>query len=974
MFRFGVFRLALQRLFNQFGLMASLAFGVAVAVMLTSAIPAFSDAVQLRVLQNRIDDNADNTKRPPFAFLFAYFGSINGQIEYEDFLKDDAFVTQRVSDVLQMPVSQTVRYVHTTKYRLFPASNSEAYRETNRQLEWLNIGYVSDFENHIQVFGELPKVRDDGVIEALIYSELANEVGLQAGEDYILYGAPKRGAEPLQMKIHVTGIWVEKNAEDTYWFYRPDAFNDNLIVNQDIYAKQVAPSMPADTELSLWYFDVDGRGLDPDQVPFLLGRMARMRSELNSVRTGLSVRISPEQALARFVAATNELTLLLVIFSVPMLAVVLYFVGLVAGMVVRRQEGEISVLRSRGASSGIIALLYIIAGLVIGVVALGLGLAGGWGLASLMTQMTTFLTFSGEVPLPVRLGNQAIRFAVGAAVISIVASLLPAIAASRRNIVSYRSSLGRTTRPPFWQRMYLDVLLLIPSVYLYTQMRNSGGVLLGNVDPRTADPFSDPIRFLAPVLMLSASALLLVRFFPLVMRGLAWLAGRFPVNTSVLLALRSLARAPVNYVGPLLLLIFTMGLAVFSSSIANTLDRHLVDSTYFRNGADVRMIETGDSNQKGMPGGGFGAPPSANTASSDGGTSDESAAEEPVYYTFVPVQEHLRIPGVKAASRIGTYRATLKITNAPSNAEFVGIDRADYPQTGYFRTDFANQTLGDLMNSLAEDPSGILVSEDFLAKARLRIGEPLPMSISTISTNAPVITFTIVGTYRMFPKELQVNADDNGPAEQFIGNLDYFFENAGTPLPYDVLLSTDPRNPESGLNQIVDRAGSLGFLVLAGYDARNIIREAQARPERQGVFGLLSAGFISASLLTIIGFVLSALISFRARAIQLGMLRTVGLSAVQMGTFIVLEQIILIGLGAFAGSALGYLVSRLFIPFMQVGGSMAANVPPFIVRIAWENLAIIYSALAVALFFALAVMLLLLRRLKAFEAIKLGAT
>jgi putative ABC transport system permease protein len=48
--------------------------------------------------------------------------------------------------------------------------------------------------------------------------------------------------------------------------------------------------------------------------------------------------------------------------------------------------------------------------------------------------------------------------------------------------------------------------------------------------------------------------------------------------------------------------------------------------------------------------------------------------------------------------------------------------------------------------------------------------------------------------------------------------------------------------------------------------------------------------------------------------------------------------------------------------------------PPFVVRIAWENLSLIYGALGVALFFALFIMLLLLRRLKAFEAIKLGAT
>jgi len=396
---------------------------------------------------------------------------------------------------------------------------------------------------------------------------------------------------------------------------------------------------------------------------------------------------------------------------------------------------------------------------------------------------------------------------------------------------------------------------------------------------------------------------------------------------------------------------------VFSSSIATTLDRHLYDSTYYQVGADVRLIETGDSNQPSS--GGFGGPPAA--------PAPDAPPPEPLYFTFVPVQEHLRIPGVRAATRLGTYAASVRSTNAPERSEFVGVDRSDFPQAAFFRPDFSQQSLGDLMNLLAMDRQGIIVTQEFLNANRLRVGEPLAMSVSSVGLSVP-LTFTVVGTYNLFPND-STRPEDR--ATQFIGNLDYLFENAGTALPYDVLLETDPAVP---LEKIVDDAGGLGFLVINGYDSRTIVQAAQARPERQGVFGLLSAGFIAASLLTIIGFILSALISFRARAIQLGMLRTVGLSAVQMGTFIVLEQVILIALGAITGSALGLLISRLFIPFMQVGGSLASSLPPFVVRIAWENLIVIYGALGFALFFALTIMLILLRRLKAFEAIKLGAT
>ena len=209
----GIIRLAVQRLFSQIGLNACLALGIAMAVMLSASIPAFSDAVQLRVLQTRVETNSENTRRPPFAFMYAYFGSISGQIEYEDYQKDDSYILSQFPSTLQLPITRTVRYVHTPKFRLFPAVSSAQYLQSNRQLEWVDLGFVSDFDSHVQVFGEKPKLRNDGVIETLAYSELANELGLQAGEEYVLYGAPKRGEEPVQLRLKITGVWVEKSLD-----------------------------------------------------------------------------------------------------------------------------------------------------------------------------------------------------------------------------------------------------------------------------------------------------------------------------------------------------------------------------------------------------------------------------------------------------------------------------------------------------------------------------------------------------------------------------------------------------------------------------------------------------------------------------------------------------------------------------------------------------------------------------------------
>jgi putative ABC transport system permease protein len=960
---FGITRLAINRIFSQLGLMLALTLGMAVVVMLASAIPTFSDAVQLRLLREKFDAkaqaarNGDQQQYPPFAFMLTFLGSGGKAIEYEEYISDDGLVSQQLPDVLQLPITRTARYVHTRRLSLFPEPTDPRYN--GKQVGSGKFSVITEFDNHIEVFGERPQLRDDGVIEILMDNELANDIGANVGERYELFDAAEPGKQPQKLTVLISGIWAAKDPDDDFWFFKSTNFKDGFMVSQAQYEKQVAPQLKQDTEFALWYYVTDGSALNPETGTALLQRLNRFETDLAKQRDGLDIRVSPEGALRQFVRSTNDLTLLLVIYSVPLLAAALYFIGMVAGMVVQRQAGEIAVLRSRGASSFSIALLYIIGGALLGALALGIGLAAGLGLAAIMTRLRSFLTLAEAAALPVQLSPLTVRFGVAAAFVGLLASLLPAIAASRKNVLAYRSAQSRALKPPLWQRLFLDVMLFVIASYSLYQMRLSGGIL-PVLSRQNTNPFADPVRFLAPVLMLAACALLLARVFPYAMRFLAWSSSKVPTNTAILLALRSLARAPSMYIGPLLLLIFTVGLAVFSASIAYTLDQHLVDSSYFRVGADMRFVEIGVPSRQ------------SSSVGVLGGTVGESnvpTADQPetLYYTFVPVEEHLRIPGVRNATRIGHYEAAPKVQNAPGKAIFVGVDRVNYAQIAYHRPDFAPQTVGVMMNELAINRSALYVPTEFLAQNRLRLGEPLRMDVSTAVGRVPV-TFTLAGTYDLWPYDYAIYKKE---ARFFVGNLDWFFEQAGTELPYDVLLSTDP---DANVREVSDRASTLGYNVSKESDARLLIREAQKLPERQGLFGLLSAGFIAASLLTIIGFVLSALISFRARAIQLGMLRTVGLSAAQMGIYISLEQIVLIGLGTLAGSGLGLLISRLFIPFLQVGGAGITSQPPFAVRIAWSDVGVIYVAIGVALALALLIMLALLRRLKAFEAIKLGAT
>jgi putative ABC transport system permease protein len=217
--------------------------------------------------------------------------------------------------------------------------------------------------------------------------------------------------------------------------------------------------------------------------------------------------------------------------------------------------------------------------------------------------------------------------------------------------------------------------------------------------------------------------------------------------------------------------------------------------------------------------------------------------------------------------------------------------------------------------------------------------------------------------------------------------LDTIFLQAGSEFPHEVWLKTDPSaDPEGivygvrGYSIMLDKDADVTRLVQNGLNtfvgnwasAQLNIRAQQKRPERQGLFGLLSAGFVASALLTVLGFLLYALFSFRRRFVEIGMLRAIGLSVRQMIGLLAAELASLILMGIGFGTAFGLLASRLFVPFLQVGASAQAQYPPFQIQIAWFSILEINILFFALFLIALGALAALLLRMKIFQAIKLG--
>ena len=960
-----IFTVAAKRLLAQRGLALAVILGLIVAVGLAVSLPLYADAVNYRVLQEQLNQSAGSASlgRPPFAFMFMYMGSLSTPLEWVDTEPVDDYMRNRAPADLGLPRKVGVRYFATDKLSLYP-NNPAAYGGNQRPLEWLSLATASSLAPHIKlVEGTFPTAAQptpDSVVEVLAHEDLATRLGLQVGETYVMLdrsGTFLKG-KTVQITVRITGIWTPNDPDDDYWFFRPNALTDVLFVPEETFRDRLSPFYTKEVYLAVWYLVMDGSDVHAEAVDMLASNIQRTQQVAAGLLPGLQLSLSPMDALLKYQQSTSWLSVMLYAFSVPILGMVIMFIGLVAGLAAERQRNETAIFRSRGAAISQVVGITFSEGALLGMFALLAGLGAGQWIARLMGHARSFLDFSSQTDLRVSLTTGGVRLGVILLGVALLAQMAPSFSNARHTIITYKQERARGLRRPWWQRAWLDLLLLIPAGYGTYILRRQGSIVLPVIGTQMPnDPFQNPLLFLVPALGIFACTLLMLRVLPPLMSALAWLMSHTR-SVGFLLTARYLSRTYSSYTAPLILLVLTLSLSAYTASLAETMDNHTYEQQAYAVGADLMLNEIGASS---IAEGNFDF--GSSSAGSSASTANASTITEPEWQ-FLPVSEHLKLPAVQAATRVGRYAATTNLGGGRQKGNFIGVDRVEFAQIANWRRDYASSSLGMLMNTLALTPNGVLISSDLMAEQNLKVGDQIRVTVSA-SGHAAEMDLKIVGTFRLFPTWYP----ETGPL--FVGNLDYVFDRMGLQVPYEVWIKQKPGQPALA---IVEGVRDLGMKVLNWASAPLKIGEELKRPERQGLFGFLSVGFAAAALLTVLGFLLYAFFSFRRRFIELGVLRAVGLSVGQMTALLASELATLLISGIAAGTLLGAAASELFIPYLQVGAGPAARTPPFVVIVAWPTILRIYGLMGILFIVTLALLAALLLRMRVFQAVKLGET
>lgn len=949
-----VFTITFKRLWAQKGLTTAVVLGITAAVALIMAVPLYSDAVYLHILEENIELEAGKRHRPPFTYLYDYIGSWYDPVEWEDTRDVHAYLTGSGVRTLGLPIKQFINFYETERYKLFPTGASSY--DDDSALDIFVFGSATDLEDNIElVEGRFPTaVSTEGLapgsfVEVMVAEDAASEFGLQAGDAFIAYDF-LNGTESslLEIPVIISGIWRPIDEESDYWFFAPSVFDDTLFVPEATISGWLAPQIKGELNRGVWYFVLDGANVTTEDVPGLITGASRVERRISNLLPNISSAMTPVDSLRAYSKSAKDLRVLMTAFNIPIIGLVLAFIVLIVGLAVDQRRNEIAVMRSRGATPWQIVAFALIEGLVLGAIAFALGTAVSMSIAAFMGKTRSFLDFTGGDWLAITMNRTALRSGLLAIGLAMLAQAIPTLSASRDTIITYKQEQARAFKKPWWQRAWVDVILLAISIYGFYLLKEQGQLIA--VGETQEDPFSNPLLFVLPTLAIFSLTLLFIRIFPWIMELISWFL--YQTNSvGLLLAGRELARTPRTYAMPLILLILTVSLAAFTASLAYTVDLQLYDDALYSIGSDINLFGAGHTfgNSSGIPG-------------LPNGAGEAPDRERSIY---LPMSEYLEFPGVEAAAKVGRYSASAQVGGNKTKGVFLGIDRGEFGQTSFWRWDFADPKLNTLLNNLAASPEAVLVSKEFMQQNGLAVGDLFHLTVSTSDGVAELDT-QIVGALNYFPTWYPVK---DGPV--IVGNLDFLFTMTGGQYPYNVWLRTSEPVDEEAFNEALKERQLFGW---QWNDAFSIIDVEQKRPQRQGLFGQLSVGFVAAALLTVLGYFMYALFSFRRRFISLGILRAVGLSTGQMITLVATETAVLILTGLTLGTAFGVWISKLFIPYLQTGSDASDLVPPYLVEIAWPAIFQIYGLFLLMFIVALVVLAVMLRRMKIFQAIKLGET
>jgi putative ABC transport system permease protein len=421
-----------------------------------------------------------------------------------------------------------------------------------------------------------------GTVAVAVTSQTAARFGFRLGSRVTL------SSPTGPVTLVVTAIVRQRAAGSTFWTQDPLASQPSLATPArskpywaggvfadpgQLAAMQTAFSGPG-LEMN-WEFPLAIGGLNADQVQGLASSLNRA----TTVTLGLTGALEPGADnlvvtsalipdLAVFLATQAGIETVLLLLSASLIVIAAAVILLAARMMVARRGEELAMLRARGGSlrqvTGLMGRGAVVAAVPAAAVGAAIAIAAipGDAAASTLGWLLAGITLAVALAGPPLIAAWQYR--------------KPAPASNPARILTAETGRRRIT----WRRPVAEITAGAACVAGLVVLRNQGLQAGGRVNL---------LLMLAPVLVAVPVVLIMLRLYPLAVRGLLRLSARRTGATGFV-ALSAAARSSLTGVLPAFALVLALTLAAFAGMVSGGIARGETAAAWHSTGADAQII------------------------------------------------------------------------------------------------------------------------------------------------------------------------------------------------------------------------------------------------------------------------------------------------------------------------------------------------------------------------------------------------
>ena len=923
--------LLVQKLIHKKWMMLSLLLGNILLISVAAAYPMFRDAS----LQRMYIDEYENyysieSGEKPVVELIGKTRLRNDLSGYEWAAEKEGTILKELG--LYGNKVLTHHFVQSSTLKII--SN----RDLAHDKETASIGMMEGLpENCEVVSGEMYSgVCPDGAIEAVVTVKCFVGLNLLVGDVVEFQYLKDLDNNPIRLKI--VGVISEGANSKDYWVKAPDEYKMEMFIDENVYKEYFLGNLDKYEQNTVRSYIFDYNKLNYKNAGKLVEKTRKLSKE--APNTASLTEPGYMKFLEKYLDKQKKVEATLIILQVPVLVLMCAFIYMISGQIYSMEQNEIAMLRSRGASGKQILSLYLLQG---GMMA-GAGIVAGFPLGSFLCKVlgssSAFLEFSQKRALGVRVSFSVVIYMLAAAVISVLMSVLPVVLTGNKSIVNTKVSKA-VNKKPFWQKFFLDIVLILASLYgFYSFMQRKEALELQVLE---GEPL-DPLLYLSSSLFILGTALLMLRIIPFI-AGRIYSAGKKKWSPAMFASFREISRSGSSRYFIMTFLIITVSLGIFNTTVARTIAMNNERNQKYLMGADVVIAEAWPNNK----------------------LSVQMNPDIPLVYQEPDFTKYATIDGVEETARVYVTK-TAKVNSKAVTV--MGINTKEFGEATSLPKGLLDKHYYTYLNEMSSNTALLLASSSFRDVLGYQIGDKVMYQIEGVYLTGIITDF--VDYFPSFDNKSAVKMPDGSFKMEDRYLLVTHLQNIQSIVgmrPYSVWIKLkDGANADALYSYVKDNE----LKVAKFSDLSMEIDELKSDTLFQGTNGILTLSFLIILVICFVGYLIYWTLTISSRELLLGVLRAMGMSQKEVMIMLINEQIFSSVLPLLAGAVIGVVASFLYIPLIQIAYSASNQVLPLILSIKATDMVRLFAIIAAMIILCFVILGRQISRMKIAQALKLG--